>query len=358
MAPKQFTLDQLAKLTQSQLVGNPHHVISSIADLESATECDASFLNNPRYEQAMRHSAAGVVFIDQKTQPVNGRNFLICENPTTAFQYLIDEFYGKEHSYTGFTEIHSTAVIHPSAKLGKNLTIGPHVVIDKDVQIGDNTTILAGSYIGQGTHIGSDCLFHPHVTIRERCVVGNRVVMQPGVVIGSCGFGYSTDKMGKHTKLNQLGNVVIEDDVEIGANTTIDRARFKTTRIGQGTKIDNLVMIAHGVVIGKHSILVGQAGVAGSTEIGNHVILAGQTAIAGHIKIADQTIVTAKSGVSKSITTPGEKWGGIPVLPLAEYNRHSVYLRNIKTYVDQIKELQARVKTLEKSITNSNIPHN
>lgn len=347
MTQKQFTLDQLARLTQSRLVGDPHHVICSIADLESATEKDASFLNNPRYEQAMKHSSAGVVFIDQKTQPVEGRNFLICENPTNAFQFLIDEFYGKDHAFTGFTGIHSTAVIHPSVKLGSNLTIGPHVVIDQDVVIGDNTTILSGGYIGPGTIIGADCLFHPHVTIRERCVIGNRVILQPGVVIGSCGFGYSTDKMGKHTKLNQLGNVILEDDVEIGANTTIDRSRFKSTKIGQGTKIDNLVMIAHGVIVGKHSILVGQAGVAGSTEIGNHVILAGQTAIAGHIKIADQTIVTAKSGVSKSITTPGEKWGGIPVLPLAEYNRQSVYIRNIKTYVDQIKELQTRLKALE-----------
>lgn len=344
---KEFTLEQLAKLTQSQLVGNPHHVISSIADLESASERDASFLNNPRYEQAMRSSTAGVVFIDQKTKPVDGRNFLICENPTTAFQVLIDAYYGTDQSFTGFADIHSTAVIHPSAKLGKNLTIGPYVVIDKDVQIGDNTTILAGGCVGPGTVIGNDCLLHPHVTIRERCVIGNRVVLQPGVVIGSCGFGYSTDKMGRHSKLNQLGNVVLEDDVEVGANTTIDRSRFKTTRIGQGTKIDNLVMIAHGVMIGKHSLIVGQAGIAGSTEIGNHVILAGQTAVAGHLKIADQTIVTGKSGVSKSITIPGEKWGGIPVMPLAEYNRYSVYLRNIKQYVEQIKELQDRVKKLE-----------
>lgn len=344
---KEYTLEQLAKLTQSQLVGNPHHVICGIADLESATEREASFLNNPRYEQAMRTSSAGVVFIDLKTHPVDGRNFLICENPTTAFQFLVDAFYGSDHSFTGFTDIHSTAVIHPSAQLGKHLTIGPHVVIDKDVQIGDNTTILAGSYIGPGTQIGTDCLFHPHVTVRERCVIGNRVILQPGVVIGSCGFGYSTDKTGRHSKLNQVGNVIIEDDVEIGSNTTIDRSRFKSTRIGQGTKIDNLVMIAHGVIVGKHSLLVAQTGVAGSTEIGNHVILAGQTAIAGHIKIADQTIVTGKSGVSKSITTPGEKWGGIPVMPLSEYNRQSVYLRNIKSYVEQIKELQAKVKALE-----------
>jgi len=344
---KEYTLNQLAKLTQSQLVGNPDHVIHGIADLESATEREASFLNNPRYEQAMRSSSAGVVFIDQKTNRIDGRNFLICENPSTAFQFLVDAFCGTDHSFTGFTDIHSTAVIHSTAKLGKHLTIGPHVVIDKDVQIGDNTTILAGGCIGPGTQIGSNCLLHPHVIIRERCIIGNGVILQPGVVIGSCGFGYSTDKAGKHSKLNQVGNVVIEDDVEIGANTTIDRSRFKSTRIGQGTKIDNLVMIAHGVVIGKHSLLVAQAGIAGSTEIGNHVILAGQTAVAGHIKLADQTIITGKSGVSKSITTPGEKWGGIPVMPLAEYNRQSVYLRNIKTYVDQIKELQNKVKALE-----------
>lgn len=343
---KSYTLTELAKLTHSKLVGDPKHAIENVADLETATAADASFLNNPRYEQAMRQSKAGVVFIDGATTPIEGRNFLVSANPTVAFQTLIDTLYGKQIQ-TGFEGIHATAVIHDTAVIGKNVVIGPHAVIDQEVVIGDGSRIGAGSYIGPKTHIGKECLIHPRVTIRENTVIGNRVHIQPGAVIGSCGYGYATDQKGHHTKLNQVGNVILEDDVEVGANTTIDRARFKSTKVGQGSKIDNLVMIAHGVVIGKHCFVVAQTGIAGSTEIGNHVILAGQTAIAGHLKIADKTIITGCSGVSKSITKAGEKWGGVPVMPLADYNRNSVLLRNMEHFVAQIKELQAKVAKLE-----------
>jgi UDP-3-O-[3-hydroxymyristoyl] glucosamine N-acyltransferase len=346
-AKKGYTLTELAKMTKSKLIGDPKHVIENVADLEAATPSDASFLNNSRYEQAMRQSKAGVVFIDGNVNPIEGRNFLVSGNPTVAFQLLIDTIYGKQ-TQTGFEGIHETAVIHKTAQVGTGVTIGPYVVIDQLVVVGEGTSIGAGTYIGPKTTIGTGCVIHPRVTIRENIVIGNRVHIQPGVVIGSCGYGYATDQKGHHTKLNQVGNVILEDDVEIGANSTIDRARFKSTKVGQGTKIDNLVMIAHGVIIGKHCFVVAQSGIAGSSEIGNHVILAGQTAVAGHIKIADKSIVTGRSAVSKSITKAGEKWGGVPVMPLADYNRNSVLLRNMDVYVGQIKELQGKVAELEK----------
>jgi UDP-3-O-[3-hydroxymyristoyl] glucosamine N-acyltransferase len=347
MQNKKITLKQAAELTQSELIGDPAAKILNVADLESAGESDVSFLANPRYEQAMRRSKAGVVVLDPSVPREVGRNYLLTDNPSLAFQKLINYFYGEKQDYTGFLFIHPTAVIHTSCEIAEGVTIGPHSVIDKNVVIGKGTFVGAGCYIGPHTNIGADCLIHPHVTIREECVIGNRVVLQPGVVIGACGFGYNTDKNGIHTKLNQVGNVIIEDDVEIGANTTIDRARFKSTKIGKGTKIDNLVQIAHLVQLGEHNIIVSQTGIAGSTETGKHVVIAGQVGVAGHLKIAPGTMISARSGVTKSLTKPGGKWGGVPAQPIDEYNRNSVILRNIQNYIEEIRQLKQRLDRLE-----------
>lgn len=348
MSSKSFTLAELATHTKSKLVGNPNHRITGVADLETANNHDASFLANQRYQQAMKESHAGVIFVDASAPILENKNFLINENPSRAFQYVVDAFFSEMQELSGFKGIHSSAVLHETCSLGKNVTIGPKAVIDKGVVIGENTFIGAGCYVGPHTKIGKDCVFHPNVTVREHCIIGSRVILQPGVVIGSCGFGYTTSKEGKHLKLNQVGNVTIEDDVEIGANTTIDRSRFKTTSIGTGTKIDNLVQIGHGVMIGPHNMIVAQTGVAGSTTTGHHVVMGGKVAIAGHIHIGNQVMIAACSGVSKSLPDGG-KYGGVPVLPLNEYNRMQVLLRNIEKYVNEIKELRAEVNKLKES---------
>ena len=346
MQNKQYTLSEIAKLTNSTLIGDPKKIILHVADLESAGPDDASFLANSRYENAMESSKAGVIFVDGTSKLNNSKNYLINENPSRAFQQLIEFFHGSKQKLTAFDGIHPSAVIHPSATLGKNVQIGPLAVIDGDVSIGDNTIIGAGSVICYATSIGNDCLIHPRVTIREHCIIGNRVVVQPGAVIGSCGFGFITDKTGNHIKLNQIGNVIIEDDVEIGANTTIDRARFKSTKISFGSKIDNLVQIAHGVVIGKQNIIVSQAGIAGSTETGKHVIIAGQAGLTGHIKICDGVIIAAKTGVTKSITKPG-KYGGFTALPLTEFNRNHVHTLKLEGHIKDLKDLKKRLILLE-----------
>jgi UDP-3-O-[3-hydroxymyristoyl] glucosamine N-acyltransferase len=338
--PKTFSLAQVAEMTQSKLVGDPAHQIEGVADLESATTQDLSFLANPAYEKAMRASKAGAIFIAPGIVLTEGQNYLVHSEPSRAFQQLVEAFMGDCQKFSGFDGIHPSAVIHETAQLGSGVSIGPRAVIDQGVVIGKGTRIGAGCYIGMETSLGEECLVYANVTIRERCRIGNRVILQPGVVIGSCGFGYTTDSRGRHTKLNQVGTVVIEDDVEIGANTTIDRARFKATLIKRGSKIDNLVMIGHGVTVGEHNIIVAQTGIAGSSTTGNYVVLAGQVAVAGHLTIADKTMIAGKSGVSKSITASG-KYGGIPVMPIREYNKNSVYLRNIEKYILQLKELQA-----------------
>lgn len=349
MVKKVFTLAELAKQTQSRLIGDPAHCITNVADLEAAGAEDASFLANPQYEKAMLSSQAGVVFISPQITPLEGRNFLVTDNPSRAFQQAVEAFLGDALQLkSGFSGIHPTAVIHDTVKLGKDVLIAPHVVIDQHTTIGDHTIIGPGSVIGVNVTIGDHCNIHSNVTIRERCQIGNRVILQPGVVIGSCGFGYTTDNRGQHTKLNQVGIVIIEDDVEIGANTTIDRSRFKATVIGRGTKIDNLVQIGHGVVIGQHNIIVAQTGIAGSTKTGNYVVFGGQCAIIGHIEIADGVMLAARSGVSKSITEAG-KYSGVPVMPLNEYQRNAVQLRNIEKYIQEIKELRKRLDKLEES---------
>lgn len=341
-----FTLEQLAELTQSTLVGNPHHIISGVDSIESATSQDATFLANLKYKEALASTSAGVICIGETIPLVEGKNYLISENPSRAFQKIIDTLLITPFNRSGFTGIHPTAVIHPTAKLGKDVQIGPYVVVDQGSTIGDRTHCDAFVSIGAGTTVGSDCHIHPHVTIREKCHIGNRCVLQPGAVIGSCGFGLTTDAQGVHHRLDQLGIVVIEDDVDIGANTTIDRARFKQTVVSQGTKIDNLVQIAHNVILGPHNIIVSQSGIAGSAKTGRNVVLGGQAGVVGHLEIADGVMVATRGGVSKSVTKAG-KYGGSPVMPLADYNRQQVQLRKIGDYVKQIEALQQRLENLE-----------
>lgn len=348
---KTFKLYDIAVLTKSKLIGNPNYEIAGVADLERAGLQEASFLENSRYEQAMLQSQAGVVFIHSKTSALpEGRNFLINDNPSLAFQQLIEAFFKERGELTGFEGIHPTAVIHETCTIGSNVKIGPYAVIDKHVTIEKQTFIGSGTFIGPHTHIGSDCLIHPRVVIREYCQIGDRVILQPGAIIGSCGFGYVTDNHGHHIKLSQLGNVIIEDDVEIGANTTIDRSRFETTTIKRGTKIDNLVQIGHNVTVGPDNIIVAQTGIAGSTKTGRHVVIGGQVAVAGHIKITDGVMIAARSGISKSLTKPG-KYNGVPAQPLDEYNRNSVFLLHLEKYVIKpLKALEAKIKQLQDKI--------
>jgi UDP-3-O-[3-hydroxymyristoyl] glucosamine N-acyltransferase len=346
---KKFTLSELSDLTGAKLVGDANQCITGVEALESACAEDASFLANPRYSEAMRHTQAGVICIDAKTPVIEGKNFLISENPSHTFQKIIELILPSES--TGFNGIHPTAVVHPESTLGKDVQIGPYAVIDRGAVIGEHTVIGPFVSIGPSVTIGTHCHLFSHAVVRERCTLGNRVILQPGAVIGSCGFGYITDAQGRHTKLGQFGCVILEDDVEIGANTTIDRARFKNTLISRGTKIDNLVQIGHNVTLGPDNIIVSQSGIAGSTKTGKNVVMGGQAGIVGHVEIADYTLIATRGGVSKSITKGG-KYAGGPVMPLADYNRQQVQLRKIGDYVKQLEELKARIVELEKSLVN------
>jgi UDP-3-O-[3-hydroxymyristoyl] glucosamine N-acyltransferase len=332
---KKLTLANLAELTSAKLVGNPDTLITGVNTLEDATTTDLSFLANPKYTEAMKQSKAGAICAINAI--IDGRNYLLSENPSRTFQ-MIAELLLSSSQKTGFSGIHPTAVIHPTAKVHPTANVGPFAVIDQDVEIGSDTTISHHVSIGFGVKIGNECFIHPTAVVRERCILKNRVVLQPGAIIGSCGFGYTLDHKGTYQKLEQLGNVIIEDDVEIGANTTIDRSRFKSTIIHRGSKIDNLCQIAHNVEIGEDNVIAAQTGIAGSSKTGNHVMLGGQVGIVGHVTLDDKVMVATRGGVSKSLKSGAYR--GSPAIPIQDYNRQEVFIRRIEGLSNRLKKLE------------------
>jgi UDP-3-O-[3-hydroxymyristoyl] glucosamine N-acyltransferase len=350
-----LTLKEIANLTDSKLSGDKNKTITEIASLEKASYDSIAFFNNPRYtknsfDQALENSKAGAIFLSEEafTLLEKDSNFLITPNPSLAFQKLIDHVFNTKDLQSKFEGIHNSAVIHETASIGKSVTILPNTVIDAHVSIGENSFIGAGVYIGPHSVIGDNCLLHSGCIVREKCTLGNGVILQPNAVIGSCGFGYDTNAQGQHTKLSQLGSVTLEDNVEIGACSTIDRARFEETRICKGSKIDNLVQIAHGVTVGQCNLIAAQSGVAGSAKTGYCVIMGGQSGIIGHVEVESGVILAARGGISRPMKSPGT-YGGVPARPIEDFRKQEVHLKRLDQYVQKIKDLEKRLEKLESS---------
>jgi UDP-3-O-[3-hydroxymyristoyl] glucosamine N-acyltransferase len=339
------TLAEIAKLVDGEIVGDANTVITGICGIKEAKPGDLTFVANPKYLPLMENTQASAIITSRDIQ-VSPKPIIRTENPSLAFARMVSLIFPAEALH--FKGIHPTAIIGKDVKLGRDVAIGPYAIIDDDAAIGDKTIIYGGCYIGRHSKIGSDTLIYPHVSIRERISIGNRVIIHSGTVIGSDGFGFATVK-GLHHKIPQMGTVVVEDDVEIGANVTIDRARFDKTVIGKGTKIDNLVQIAHNVIIGENSIIVAQAGISGSTVIGNNVMLAGQAGLVGHITIGDGAIVAAQAGVTKSIPA-NTKVSGYPAKPHETAKKVNAYLQRLPQLAEKVKELQHKIEELEKQI--------
>jgi UDP-3-O-[3-hydroxymyristoyl] glucosamine N-acyltransferase len=345
---KKFTLEALAELTNSSFVGNKNYLITGVNTLDQATNTDVSFLSNLRYAESMISSKAGVICISSQMKIKDEKNYLISSDPSKTFQEIV-EIIMPSTKKTGFKEKHSSAIIHETAKIGENVVICPYAVIDENTVIENDTFIGPFVFVGPNTYIGKKCVLHSHSVVRENCIIGNNVTLQPGAIIGSCGFGYIQDKKGNHLKLEQVGNVILEDDVEIGANTTIDRARFKETIIRKGTKIDNLVQIAHNTEIGANNIIAAQTGIAGSSKTGKNVMMGGQVGVLGHVTISEYSLIATRSGVSKSLKNPG-KYRGSPAIEINEYNRQQVHFRRLKNYANSLKILEEKVKILEEKL--------
>ena len=325
-------------MSGGDLIGDPKLKISGAASLAEATSGQISFFGNRKYIGLLRKTRASAVFVPPDfAEPLAAAQVRV-SNPTKAFEQVVLKFAAKPIAFA--PGVHASAIVGSSVCLGEGVSIQPHAVIEDGSKIGDNTIIGAGSYIGHETTIGSECLIYPLVTIRERSQIGSRVIIHSGTVIGADGFGFEVVD-GQQQKIQQLGIAQIDDDVEIGANTTVDRARFGRTWIQQGVKIDNLVHIAHNVIIGKNSVIVAQTGISGSTRVGERVTMAGQVGIVGHVEIADGSIIAAQSGVSKSI--PGGVWFGSPAVPLAEAKQQIAWIH-------RLGKLFARVKEIEKKL--------
>jgi UDP-3-O-[3-hydroxymyristoyl] glucosamine N-acyltransferase len=336
------TLNEIARLIDGQVVGNGDILINGASGIREATEGDITFLANSKYSSLMDKTRAAAIITSEDAQETT-KPIIITQNPSLAFVKIISMFTPDDAGHP--SGIDYTAVIGRNVSLGKDVTLGAYSVIGDNVTLGDNVIIYAGCYIGHHTKIGAQTLIYPHVSIRERISIGSRVIIHSGAVIGSDGFGFATIK-GAHHKIPQVGTVQINDDVEIGANVTIDRARFDKTVIGRGTKIDNLVQIGHNVIIGENSLVVAQVGIAGSAIIGNNVTLGGQAGLVGHITIGDNAIVTGQSGVAKSVP-PDTMVSGYPARSFMTTQRVNASLQNLPKLFNQVKELRKKIEELE-----------
>ncbi|MFA6002850.1 MAG: UDP-3-O-(3-hydroxymyristoyl)glucosamine N-acyltransferase [Elusimicrobiota bacterium] len=337
------TVAEIAQLVGGQAEGDTGRQISGIAGLSEAGPQDISFLGNLKYLAAAAATNAGCVLMPASARNATcaAKSRIYVEDPQYAFSRILEFIESQKPKPVPVLD--QKAQIHYQAKLGAGVSVGPFAVIERGVLVGEGTVISAQCYIGENVRIGRHCLIYPHVTIRENCTIGDRCIIHPGVVIGADGYGFSTDRRtGKHRKIPQLGNVVIQDEVEIGANAAIDRGTIGSTVIGAGTKIDNLVQIGHNCKLGQGCLIVSQAGVAGSTSMGDHVVLGGQVGVAGHLHIGAGTQIAAQSGIM-SDTDKGQVLFGSPARP------HREAFKLLALY-GKLPEMHAAIKEIRRKL--------
>lgn len=344
-----FTLADLAERLGARLEGEGTATITGLSPIESAGPGQLAFLANPKYALHLKTTRAGAVIVapvtDGETLPevASGVGLLIHSDPYNAFRQALSLF----HPLPDRPEpgVDRSARIGHKVSLGGRVYVGPCCVIEDEAVLADGATLLAGTFVGSKSIIGEDSMVGPNATILDGCTIGKRVRVFPGTVIGSDGFGYAPSE-GRHEKIPQVGGVTIGDDVEIGACVTIDRATMGQTVVGRGTKIDNLVQIAHNVQIGEDCIIVAQVGISGSTKVGHHVTLAGQVGVAGHLHLGDNVIVAAQSGIGKDLP-PNTVWFGSPANEMAHQKRVIVAMDSLPDTLKRIRELEKRVAELE-----------
>jgi UDP-3-O-[3-hydroxymyristoyl] glucosamine N-acyltransferase len=342
----QFSAQQISALVNGQIEGNPSATVSGFAKIEEAQITDLAFLANPKYEEFLYSTAAGIIIIGEALQLKKEVNSTLIrvKDAYSSFAQLM-QFYQqmKEKSLTGIQE---PVYIHPTATIGKDVFIGAFAYIGENAVIGDGAKIYPQVFIGNNASIGQHTTLNPGVKIYHDCKIGMHVTIHAGTVVGSDGFGFAPQQNGTYNKVPQLGNVVVEDHVEIGSNTCIDRATMGSTIIRKGTKLDNLLQIAHNVEVGENSVIAAQTGVSGSTKIGRNVMIAGQVGVAGHISIADGTKVGGQSGLTKSILTENTSVDGTPAFDYKESLRSKAVFKRLPEMERKIKELEQAIADL------------
>ncbi|MBE2281242.1 MAG: UDP-3-O-(3-hydroxymyristoyl)glucosamine N-acyltransferase [Ignavibacteriaceae bacterium] len=340
-----IALAEIALFTGASYESNGDYTVKNVGSLEHGVAGDLTYLSGGSYFKFYETTSASFIFVKNDFTPTRTDLIhLFVEKPEKAFLAVLEKYYFK---YPALSGVSKSAFIHSSANCGEGLAAGENIVISAGCVIGTNLRIFHNSVILDNCTIGNNCLIFPNVTIREGVVIGDNVVIHSGAVIGADGFGYANNSDGSKIKIPQVGNVIIEDDVEIGANTTIDRAALGSTIIRKGVKLDNLVQIAHNVQIGENSAISSQSGVSGSSKMGKNCILAGQVGIADHIDLADGVIIAAKSGVSKSIKESGIYWG-IPAKEIRNSKRLEAHFRGLPEMSDTVADLKRRIEELEK----------
>ncbi|MHC1737679.1 MAG: UDP-3-O-(3-hydroxymyristoyl)glucosamine N-acyltransferase [Ignavibacteriaceae bacterium] len=342
-----FPLSQIAQLIHADITGDGSAIISSLAKIEEAKEGDLTFLYLPQYEKYFPETKASAIIVKKGFEKSRTDiTYLEVDNPNKAFFSLLSTFFPDRPKIKG---IDTSAYISPSATIGSNVGIGRNVVISDNCVIGDNCTIFHNTVLLDNVKVGAGTELYPNITIRENCIIGERVIIHSGTVIGSDGFGFLPDENNNYEKIPQVGNVVIEDDVEIGANVTVDRAMLGSTVIKKGVKLDNLIQVAHNVVIGENTVMSAQSGISGSTTVGKNCMIAGQAGLVNHIHIADRVIIGAQAGVSKSITKPGF-YVGSPIKEGREFLRTEAHIRNLENYAKKIKDLEKELAEIKQKL--------
>jgi UDP-3-O-[3-hydroxymyristoyl] glucosamine N-acyltransferase len=343
---KTLTVQEIAEFLGEDYIGDGSMVINDVANLETAKEGNVIFAVNPKYLKQAEASEASLIIVSKEISE-SEKTIISTENPRLAFAKLIPLFYSPE---TIEPQIHATAVIGENCELGNDVALLANAVVGDNVTIGDNTVIFPNVTIENDVSIGADCVIHANVTIYDHTILGDRVIIHSGSVIGSDGFGYVLDKKtGNHFKIYQIGNVIIEDDVEIGSNVSIDRAALGSTVIKRDVKIDNLVQVGHNCIIGDHTTISGQSGLSGSVELGKYVTVAGQVGFADHLEVGDQAIIAAKAGVSKDLRG-GKIYWGVPVMEINQAKKQTIIMRRLPKYVDQIKKMEKKIKFLQEKL--------
>jgi UDP-3-O-[3-hydroxymyristoyl] glucosamine N-acyltransferase len=338
-----LTVGELAGLLGCRFEGDGKRPVTGFAGLENAREGDLVFLSSPKLRKHLEGSPAAAAIVPEG-ETFRGLPVIFSKTPHLTFIRAAELFFQPYRPEPG---IHPTAVVSPSAQIGRQVAVGALTVVGDEAEIGDKTVIFPLVSIYPRAKIGEGCVIHSHVSIREGVLVGNRVILHSGVVIGADGFGYLKLEDGTHKKIPQTGTVVIEDDVEIGANSAVDRAALGETIIRRGTKIDNLVQVAHNVEVGENAILAGQVGIAGSSRIGKNVVLAGQVGVADHLSVGDNVVAIAQTGIAQDVPA-GAVVAGTPQLDVRDWRKASVLLPQLYDLFKDLKRLKARVEELEK----------
>jgi UDP-3-O-[3-hydroxymyristoyl] glucosamine N-acyltransferase len=343
----QFPASQIAQIVSGKVEGDPSVAVSSFGKIEEATAGQLTFFANPKYEEFLYTTGASIVIVNEGfelRQPV-AATLIRVPDAYTAFATLLSKY--QEIMQQQLTGVQQPCYIAKTATYGQQVFIGAFAYIGENVKLGNNTKIYPNAYIGDNVTIGDNCVIHPGVKIYHDCQLGNYITIHAGTVIGSDGFGFAPQADGTHKKVPQIGNVVIENNVEIGANATIDRATIGSTIIKSGAKLDNLIQIAHNVEVGNFTVIAAQAGISGSTKIGKGVMIGGQAGLAGHLQVSDGSKINAQAGLGKSLKTPGTSVTGSPAYDYNKAIRSQSMARNLPELEKRIQDLEALVKQLQ-----------